>query len=53
MEVATLRAAIELKALPVVMMSGGPRFMAVENPGFDGFLCVRNIIPEFRHDVIR
>jgi hypothetical protein len=29
MEVATLRVAIELKALPVVMMSGGPRFMAV------------------------
>ena len=53
MEVATLRAVIELKALPVVMISRSPRFMAVENPGFNGFLCVSNIIPEFRHDVIR
>ena len=53
MEVAALRATVQLKTLLIIVMSRGPRFMTVEYLGLNRFLCICYIVPKFRRNVIR
>jgi hypothetical protein len=39
MEVAALRATVQLKTLLIIVMSRGPRFMTVEDPGLNLFFA--------------
>jgi hypothetical protein len=48
-----LENAVQLKALLIVVMSRGSRFMTVKDPGLNGLLRISYIVPKFRHNIIR